>query len=82
MKEEFYIRSFLVIEIKKTRRLASHVLGRRQRRRCTYTLFLKFLTTSNGLPARNLYFIPKIPRYVEFTSSWEFILSYSVKKEE
>ena len=33
--------------IKKTRRLASPALGRRQRRSCTYTLFLKFLATSN-----------------------------------
>ena len=44
------------IQIKKTRRLAIRALGRRQRHSCTYTVFLKFLTTSNGLPARNLYF--------------------------
>ena len=43
--------------IKKTRRLASPVLGRRQKRSCTYTLFLKFLTMSNWHPARNLYFL-------------------------
>ena len=40
--------------IKKTRRLARPAFGRRQRRSCTYTLFLKFLPTSNLL-ARNLY---------------------------
>jgi hypothetical protein len=40
--------------IKKTCRLASPAFGRKQRRSCTYTLFLKFLPTSNLL-ARNLY---------------------------
>ncbi len=40
--------------IKKTRRLASPALGRRQGRSCTYTVFLKFPTTSNWLLVGNL----------------------------
>ena len=43
--------------IKKTHRLASPALGWSQRRSCIYTLFLKFLATSNDLSARNLSFL-------------------------
>ena len=44
-------------DLKKTRRLASPALGRRQRRSCTYTVFLKFPTASNELLAGDLYFL-------------------------
>ena len=43
--------------LRKTRRLASPALGRRQRRSPTYTVFLKFPTTSNSLLAGGLYFL-------------------------
>jgi hypothetical protein len=49
--------SFATINLKKTCRLASPAFGRRQRRNYTYTVFLKFLATSNWLPARNLSFL-------------------------